>query len=47
MDVTMAVGTDTADAAPSCAPTQFLFDAINEPSKKHLIEKWTASIKFC
>jgi hypothetical protein len=47
VDITMAmaVGTNTADA-PSCAPTQFVFDAVDQLSNLYLTAKWTGSIKF-
>jgi hypothetical protein len=51
MDITMAVVGNTVVAplvAPlSSAPTQFLFDAVNDLSKMYLSKKWTGSIKFC
>jgi hypothetical protein len=33
--------------APLLAPTQFLFDAVDDLSKMYLCQKWTGSIKFC
>ena len=42
----MAVGID-AESAPSCAPTQFPFDAVHELSTKDLTKKWTGPMKFC
>jgi hypothetical protein len=43
VDITMVVVTDDA---PSSAPTQILFDAIDELSKRYLSETWTGSILF-
>jgi hypothetical protein len=50
MDITMAADGNTAVAlscAPLCAPTQFLFDAVDDLSQMYLTDKWTGSIKFC
>jgi hypothetical protein len=33
-------------SAPSSAPTQFLFDAVDDLSQMYLTDKWTGSIKF-
>jgi hypothetical protein len=45
MNATMAsVGTNVL--APACAPSQFLFDAVDDLSKIYLSETWTGSIKF-
>jgi hypothetical protein len=33
--------------SPSSAPTQFLFDAVDDLSKMYLNNKWSISIKFC
>jgi hypothetical protein len=34
--------------ALSCAPTQFIFDAVNDLSKMYLSKEWTtSSIKLC
>jgi hypothetical protein len=46
MDITMAAVGNTA-VAPSFAPTQFLFDAVDDLSKMYLSKKWSGSIKFC
>jgi hypothetical protein len=32
--------------APACAPSQFLFNAVDDLSKMNLSETWTGSIKF-
>jgi hypothetical protein len=40
-----SVGTNVL--APACAPSQFLFDAVDDLSKMYLSETWTGSIKFC
>jgi hypothetical protein len=50
MDVTMAApvcNTRACAHAASAPPTQFLFDAVNVLSNRHLNGKWTGSIKFC
>jgi hypothetical protein len=42
----MAVVIDT-ECAPSSAPAQLMFDAVDELSAKCHTKKWTGSIKFC
>jgi hypothetical protein len=45
MNVTrVSVGTNVL--APACAPSQFLFDAVDDLSKMFFSEIWTGSIKF-
>jgi hypothetical protein len=49
MDMTMAADGNTWAApscAPPCAPTKFLFEAVDDLSKMYLTGKWTGSIKF-
>jgi hypothetical protein len=50
MDITMVADGNTW-VAPSCAllcaPTQFLFDAVDDLSHMYLSDKWTGSIRFC
>ena len=49
MDITMATEGNTVVAplcAPSSAPSQSLFDAIDDLSQMYLTDQWTGSIKF-
>jgi hypothetical protein len=45
MDITMAA-LGTTLVAPSCAPTQLLFDAVDDLSQIYMSKTWTASIEF-
>jgi hypothetical protein len=45
MDITMAA-LGTTVVAPLCAPTQLLFDAVDDLSELYMSKTWTASIEF-